>query len=62
MNLFSAFAKLMLKTKLILGFGFVLILGAAITWTAHRAVDEQCKRSINHVPCATSSDVISVGA
>ena len=41
MNLFSAFAKLMLNTKLILGFGFVLILGAAIAWTAHRAVDEQ---------------------
>jgi len=41
MNLFSAFAKLMLKTKLILGFGFVLILGAAIAWTAHRGLDEQ---------------------
>ena len=41
MNLFSAFSKLMLNTKLILGFGFVLILGAAIAWTAHRAVDEQ---------------------
>ena len=41
MNLFSAFAKLMLKTKLILGFGFVLILGAVITWTAHRGLDEQ---------------------
>ncbi len=41
MNLFSAFAKLMLKTKLILGFGFVLVLAAAIAWTAHRGLDEQ---------------------
>ena len=41
MNLFSAFAKLMLKTKLILGFGFVLVLAAAVAWTAHRGLDEQ---------------------